>query len=43
MKNKLEGSYSYVNITKGHICPCGFSSIGSAIEDMNTYIKKVKL
>ena len=43
MKNKLEGSYSYVNITKGHICPCKFSSIESTIEDMDYYIKKVKL
>lgn len=42
MKNKLEDSYSYVNITKGHICPCKFSSIESAIEDI-TYIKKGKI
>ena len=43
MKNKLEDSYSYVNITKGHICPCKFSSIESAIKDMDTYIKKGKI
>ena len=43
MKNKLEDSYSYVNITKGHICPCKFSSIEFAIEDMDSYIKKGKI
>lgn len=24
LKHKAEGGYSFVNLTKGHICPCGF-------------------
>ena len=35
MKNKLEDTYTYVNITKGHICPCKFKSIDEAIKDMD--------
>lgn len=29
--------YSYVNLTKGHICPCKFESVEAAIEDLNNY------
>lgn len=28
--------FSYVNITKGHICPCKFSSISDAINSMKS-------
>ena len=28
--------YSFVNLTKGHICPCKFESIAAAIEDMES-------
>lgn len=34
LKNKLDDSYSYVNLSKGHICSCKFNSIDDAIEDM---------
>ena len=34
LKNKLENTYSYVNITKEHICPCKFPTIEAAIQDM---------
>lgn len=34
MRNKLDGTYSFVNLTKGHICPCRFDSIEDAIKDM---------
>lgn len=34
MKNKSDGTYSFVNITKGHICPCRFSSVEEAINDL---------
>lgn len=35
MKNKNDNTYSFVNITKWHICPCRFSSIRDAIADMD--------
>lgn len=34
MRNKLDGTYSFVNLTKGHICTCRFASIKDAIKDM---------
>lgn len=34
MLNKLDGIYSFVNLTKGHICTCKFTSIEEAIKDM---------
>lgn len=36
-------TYSYVNLTKGHICPCKFTSIQAAIEDMEEKIKEGKI
>jgi hypothetical protein len=35
MKNKYDDTYSYVNITKWHICPCKFKTIEEAIADMD--------
>ncbi|MCM1215903.1 MAG: hypothetical protein NC548_15460 [Lachnospiraceae bacterium] len=35
MKHKLSNKYSYINITKQHICPCQFDSIEDAIKDMD--------
>jgi len=43
LPNKFDGKYSFVNITKGHICPCKFNSIEDALEDMNNQIKKGKV
>lgn len=34
MKNKSDGSYSFVNLTKGHICTCHFNSVQEALEDL---------
>ena len=34
MLNKLDNTYSFVNLTKRHICPCRFTSIEDAIKDM---------
>lgn len=34
LPHKLGGGFSYVNLTKGHICPCRFNSIEEAIQDM---------
>ena len=35
MKHKTKNTYSYVNLTKGHICPCEFASVEEAIKDMD--------
>lgn len=37
MPHKGTSQYSYINLTKGHICPCKFNSIEEAISDLNTY------
>lgn len=42
-KNKLEETWSFVNLTKNHICPCKFSSIEEAIEDLKRYKKMGKI
>lgn len=34
LKNKADNTYSFVNLTKEHICPCRFKSIEDAISDM---------
>lgn len=34
MMNKLDHTYSFVNLTKRHICTCKFDSIEDAIKDM---------
>lgn len=35
LPHKDGSGYTYVNLTKGHICPCKFSSIDEAIKDMD--------
>lgn len=40
MQNKNDHTYSYVNLTKGHICPCRFLSVEDAIKDMDNLIEK---
>ena len=39
MKNKLDGTYSFINLTKEHICPCEFKSIDDALNDMDEKVK----
>lgn len=34
LKHKNTEEYSFVNLTKGHICPCRFKSIDEAIKDL---------
>lgn len=36
MKHKTDGKYSFVNLTKGHICPCKFDSIADAMKELHT-------
>lgn len=40
LQNKDDNSYSYVNLTKGHICPCKFNSIEEALGDMDKKIEE---
>lgn len=35
MKNKSDETYSFINLTKEHICSCKFNSINDALKDMN--------
>ena len=35
MKNKSDETYSFINLTKEHICPCKFISIDDALKDMD--------
>ena len=39
-KNKSDDTYSFVNLTKEHICSCKFKTIEEAIQDMNDRLKK---
>lgn len=43
LKNKSDNTFSFVNLSKEHICPCKFKSIEDAIEDMNRQIKEGKI
>jgi hypothetical protein len=43
LKHKLENKYSFVNLTKGHICPCKFNSIKEAIEELEQNKKEGKV
>lgn len=43
LKHKLSDTYSFVNITKGHICPCVFDSKEKAIDDLENYKKSGKI
>lgn len=39
-KNKIDNTYSYINLTKEHICPCKFNSVEEALKDMDELIKQ---
>ena len=34
LPHKETGKYSFVNITKGHICPCAFDTYEEALQDL---------
>ena len=40
-RNKSDNTYSYINLTKGHICPCKFKTIEHAIKDLKNYPKVI--
>ena len=37
-RNEADNTYSFVNLTKGHICPCKFASVADALADMDRKI-----
>lgn len=39
MKNKVDNTYSFINLTKEHICPCKFESIDDALKDMDEKVE----
>lgn len=38
MRNKSDNTYSFVNLTKGHICSCRFDSVEDVVKDMDEKI-----
>lgn len=38
MRNKSDNTYSFVNLTKNHICQCRFDSIEDAVKNMDEKI-----
>ena len=34
MLNRTDRKYHFVNLTKNHICVCGFDSVEDAVKDM---------
>ncbi|EGT3606880.1 hypothetical protein ACSW9O_15915 (plasmid) [Clostridium perfringens] len=42
-KNKIDNTYSFINFTKRHICPCRFNSIEEALKDLEKYKQKNKI
>lgn len=42
-RNKSDNTFSFINLTKEHICPCRFKNIEEAIEDMNKQIEEGKI
>lgn len=40
LRNKTDGTYSFVNLSKGHICPCRFRSEEEALQDLEKQKEK---
>lgn len=43
MPHKDDKKYSFINLTKNHICPCKFSSVDEAIADMERLKREGKI
>lgn len=39
LRDKRDVKYLFINLIKGHICECGFDTIGEALQDMNHKIE----
>lgn len=42
-RNKIDNSYSFINLEKNTISPCKFRSEGAALNDLKNYISNGKL
>lgn len=42
-KHKTSGKWSFINLTKEHICDCEFDSYEDAIDDLNKYKESGKI
>lgn len=42
-KNKADNTYSFINFTKKHICPCKFNSVEEALQDLEKYKRQNKI
>ena len=43
LKHKTFQGYSFVNLTKGHICPCVFKTEEEALNDLEKYKQSCKI
>lgn len=43
VRHKGTQEYSFVNLTKGHICPCRFKTFEDAVADIEDRIKDGKI
>ena len=43
LKHKTYNGYSFVNLTKGHICPCVFKTEEEALNDLEKYKQSGKI
>lgn len=43
LPHKKDGTYSFVNLTKRHICSCKFNTVKDAIADMDKLKKEGKV
>lgn len=39
LRNKLDNTYSFVNLTLGHICTCRFKTEEEAIQDLQSKVE----
>lgn len=39
MQHKITREWSFVNLTKEHICPCKFKTYEEAIDDLEQHVK----
>lgn len=43
LKNKIDNTYSFVNLSKEHICPCKFKSENDALKDLRQQFEEGKI
>ena len=43
MRHKLKKTWSFINLTRQHICPCKFNSDQEAIQDLEQQVKDGKV